>query len=86
MDELQVFRSRLLDIFEQTGIVVDGSVLEQDTDLRDYVEDSVQFISAIVEIESQFDIELPDELLLYDSLASFQAFSMSVWEVLQSSK
>ena len=85
-EDLQALRSQLLDIFAQTGVVVDDTALEQDVDLRDYVEDSIQFISAIVEIESQLGIELPDELLTYDCLASFNAFSISVWEALSSGK
>lgn len=85
-ENLQALQSQLLDIFAQTGIIVDHSALEHDIDLRDYVEDSIQFISAVVEIENQLDIELPEELLSFDSLSSFQAFSMSIWETLSSGK
>ena len=85
-EDLQALRSQLLNIFAQTGVIVDDSAMEQDIDLRDYIEDSIQFISAVVEIENQLEIELPDELLTYDCLASFHAFSMSVWETLSTSK
>ena len=51
--------------------------------MREYVEDSIQFVSTLVEIESQFEIELPDEILLFDNLASFYAFSQSIWELYQ---
>lgn len=85
-EDLQDLRSQLLDIFAQTGVIVDDSALDQDVDLRDYIEDSIQFISAVVEIENQLEIELPDELLAYDCLASFHAFSMSIWEALLSGK
>lgn len=85
-NDIQSFRSQLLDIFAQNGIIVSDSALQEDADLRMSIEDSVQFISAIVEIENHFDIELPEELLLYESMASFIGFSQSVWEIIHNRK
>ena len=85
-NDIQSVRSQLLDIFAQNGIIVADSALQEDVDLRMSIEDSVQFISAIVEIENHFDIELPEELLLYESVASFMGFSQSIWQILHNKK
>ena len=83
MDEnLRKLRQRLLDICAQCGVMVEETALECDCDLREYVVDSIQFISTIVEIENQLDIELTDEMLQFDSLASFYAFSINIFEIL----
>lgn len=81
--QLEEFRMKLLDIFADNGVIVDENCRNQDFDLREYVEDSIQFVSALVEIESQLGIELHDEMLLFDNLASFYAFSQSIWELYQ---
>ena len=83
MDEnLRKLRQQLLDIFAQCGVMVEETALEYDCDLREYVVDSIQFISTIVEIENKLDIELTDEMLQFDSLASFYAFSINIFEIL----
>ena len=43
------------------GILVPDD--NNDIDLSEYIIDSLQFISFIVEIENKFGIEIPDELL-----------------------
>ena len=50
----------------------------QDLDLREYIADSVQFITFIVDIESKFEIEIPDDYLLYDSISSLHSFAQIV--------
>lgn len=57
-------REKLLECFLNIGVVIDAK--EPDIDLKEYILDSIQFISAIVEIERVFSIEFPDELLLYN--------------------
>ena len=62
-EEFIAFRSRVIEIFAQSGVMARDPGPEEDLDLREYIEDSIQFISAVVEIENQWDIELHDELL-----------------------
>lgn len=47
-------------------IVSDGA----DIDLREYIQDSLVFISFIVELEENLGIEIPYEMLTYDSFSS----------------
>lgn len=41
-----------------------------DIDLRDFIMDSLEFVSLIVEIENVFSVDLPDEFLDFEVLAS----------------
>jgi len=68
-------KTNLIKIIDSLGIYVDDIDISGDFDLREYIIDSLQFISMIVEIENEFDIEFPDDLLLYDNLKSFYAFT-----------
>ena len=80
--ELIEFRSRILEIFAESGILAQDPGPDEDIDLRDFIEDSIQFVSAVVEIENQFDIELHDELLSPESLAPINGFCTSLWELI----
>ena len=42
----------------------------EDVNLKDYIADSLQFISFIAEIENRFNIEIPDSMLTVDVLSS----------------
>jgi acyl carrier protein len=47
---------------------------EADIDLLNWLQDSLLYISFIVELENNLDIELPYEMLVIDSLSSFKGF------------
>jgi acyl carrier protein len=68
-------REKLLGILEESGLYVERKSPEQDIDLREYIADSVQFMSFVVEIEAQLSIEIPDEVLVYDNLGSLNGFA-----------
>jgi acyl carrier protein len=68
-------RERLLGILEESGLYVEQKSSGEDLDLREYIVDSVQFMSFVVEIESQFNIEMPDEVLVYDKLGSLNGLA-----------
>lgn len=55
---------------EESGIYIDISS-EEDIDLTNFIESSIQYISIIVNIEELLDAEVPDELLLYDNFKTF---------------
>jgi len=76
MENMQIMstKEKLIKVLELSGIIID-SKSETDIDLRGYITDSLQYISTIVSIENEFDIEFPDEVLKYDSLMSLNAFS-----------
>lgn len=65
--------SDILDLLLEEGIEVEYTGI--DLDLRDYIIDSIQFIGFIVDIEKKFDMEIPDEYLLYDSISSLHSFA-----------
>ena len=67
---------RIIQALDNIGVFVESQ--EEDLDLREYILDSVQFISAIIQIEDEFGIEIPSELLLHDNLASFNSFSKMI--------
>ncbi len=59
----QVIKMKLFECFEDAGIFIDEDCPEG-IQLNNFIEDSIQFITLIVEIESAFDIEVPDEFLV----------------------
>ena len=56
-------REKILQCFINIGVVIDDS--ENYVDLKEYVSDSIQFVTAVVEIEREFSIEFPDDLLVF---------------------
>ena len=68
-------REKLLEILNENGIYIDKNKTTDDIDLREYIIDSMQFISFIVEIENKLNIEIPDECLIYDNISSLNGFS-----------
>jgi acyl carrier protein len=79
---IETVREKLQEAFKNVGIIF--TVLpDEDIDLQEYVEDSLQYITTIAEIENLFDIDLPDELLLFSSLSSFHSFSEAIFELLK---
>ena len=61
-------KQKLLECLLNIGVIIDET--DKDVDLREYIIDSIQFITAIVEIEQCFSIHFPDELLLYNTFES----------------
>lgn len=80
---IELVREKLQEALKNVGIELDYTE-GQDLNLQDYIEDSLQYITAVVEIENALDIDLPDELLVFDSLVSFHSFSEAILEVIQS--
>lgn len=55
-------RERIIKCMEKIGLKVDPNT--SDFDVNDYINDSITFIVFVVELESEFGIEIPDEYLL----------------------
>lgn len=68
---------RVQKCIEENGILVleDGSFDNMD---------SIQFISAIVSLESEFDIEFPDEYLLMSTFRDFYTAVRVVGDIMKS--
>lgn len=72
-------KERALKCMEESGIIV----LENgDFDNMD----SVNFISAVISIESEFDIEFPDEYLLISTFCDFENVVLIIDDILKNKK
>ena len=65
-------RERVIRCLNTVGILIDPT--SDDVNLNDYDVDSITFISFIVEIEKEFDIEIPDGYLYVEILQSLNGF------------
>lgn len=81
--EVKEIEKIIYDVLQETGILIDRS--EEDIDLRDFFQDSVQYISFVVNLEQRLGIEIPDDMLLLDSMASFHNFCTRVCSLVNDS-
>ena len=65
---MENMREHISNFFELQGYDFDeqGNLMVDDLD-------SIEFINLIISLEEQFNIEIPDDLLLIDSIASIDA-------------
>ena len=80
LDEMDVYIDA-----SNTSITTDD-VGPTDIDLRDYIVDSIMFITLIVELEKKFNIDFPDELLWIESLSSLSGFSYLLMETINNNR
>lgn len=52
--------------------------IDENTDLREYIVDSIQFVNFVVDLENQFGIQIDDQYLNYDLLQSFDVIIKAV--------
>ncbi len=55
-------KDKLIECFSNIGVLIEP---KDNVDLKEYIFDSLQFVTAIVEIERVFSIEFPDVMLMY---------------------
>jgi acyl carrier protein len=67
-------KNQIIDCAERAGVMLDNDACNVDIDLREHIEDSLQFISFIIEIENELGLEIPPDMLLFDNLASIDSF------------
>lgn len=65
-------------IFEQNGIFV-----YEEEGIEKLELDSLQFVSSIADLETQFSIQIPDELLNDENLNSMQDFCKLIEELVK---
>lgn len=63
--------NRVYDSFENAEIYVDRE-MDDLMEAKDYIVDSIQFIQLIVQLEKEFEIEMPDDLLLFENFETFE--------------
>lgn len=73
-------KEKIIECMNNMGIVN----FEDDANFKldDYIVDSVMFVSFIIELEQMFNIEIPDEYLVVDSLQTFDDLYIMIETVL----
>lgn len=71
---IQEIREVVRRCLDTIGIFITAEESVEDLDLRDYIEDSLQFISFIVGLENSLNVEIPDDFLQIDHIGSLNAF------------
>ena len=79
-------RHRLINILQNVDIFIDDDFIDDDIDIRNYINNSIQFISFIVEIEKNFNLEMPDEMLSIDNFSSLNALVERISELIKTQK
>lgn len=68
MDKAEM-KIKLIECMDNIGIFIDPED-ESDVQLENYIQDSIHFIMFVVEIENQFNIEIPDDYLIFSNFDS----------------
>ena len=76
----QELYNKICEVLNESGIMIELG--EDDYDLREYILDSLQFITFIVSLEQTLEIEIGDELLQYDEMASLNNFCYRIYETI----
>ena len=53
---------------------------DDEIDIREYIPDSITFVTLIIEIETILDIEFPNELLTYERIGTIDSLSEALVE------
>ena len=75
-------QKKILQVLDNMGILIEDEDVynedgteTKDFDLTEYILDSLQFITFLIDLEQCFQLEMPEDMLLYDNLQSFGGFS-----------
>lgn len=74
-------KNTVFDVLENMGIILDETEQEEDLDLTEYIVDSIQFISFIIELERVLNVVLPDNFLIFQNYHSLNALCGALKEV-----
>lgn len=83
---VEMIKKYIFEMLDENGMYVDSSEMEEDLDLREYLIDSIQYVYFIVELETRLGRELPDEVLIYENLASINGFANMVLRFYENSE
>ena len=73
---------RILKCFSECGIPVSQEYDGEDIPHSLFIPDSLVFINLVLEIEREFDIDYPDELLTMESFGSLKGLANTISEIL----
>lgn len=76
MRSFEEIKDKLHQAFLNKGILVD----DDDMEIREYIADSLEFITLIIEIETVLDIEFPDVLLNLDAIGTINSLAAALLE------
>lgn len=79
MNEIE---KKVMVAIQTAGIEVEDTMSE-DIDLTELIEDSFQFISMIVNLEEELQVEIPDDYLVMDKLQSLKGFIVMLEELVR---
>lgn len=65
---------RIPSVLESVG-VFGVEIMDEETDLNEWIVDSLMFISFIVELENVFEIQIPDALLQHETISSLRGLT-----------
>lgn len=74
---------RIIEALQRTGIFIEYDE-EKDIDLSEEFANSLQFMSAVLELELEFKIEFPDEYLMVDKFLSLKGLALEIEEFMNS--
>lgn len=80
MEKIKI-RNNIILALSKVFIFID-TVETEDVDLEMYIENSIQFMSFVLELEQIFNIEFPPELLLFDNFKSINSISLMIEELI----
>lgn len=66
--------NRIPEVLENIG-VLGAEALDEETDLNEWIIDSLMFISFMVELENEFEIQIPDSLLQQETISSIRGLA-----------
>lgn len=58
----------------------------EDVNITNYIDDSIQFITMIVKLEETFNIEIPEELLLFENFESLNDIVLIIEDLIKLDK
>lgn len=61
-------------VLESIG-VFGAETMDEETDLNEWIVDSLMFISFIVELENVFEVQIPDALLQHETISSLRGLA-----------
>lgn len=70
----EMFDDIMNELFEEAGIGIDEN--------NEGEADSLTYMSLITSIEEEFDVQLPDEFLVLESLKNIELFKSMIFELL----
>ncbi|MDD3393727.1 MAG: phosphopantetheine-binding protein [Anaerotignum sp.] len=71
---IEKLRKDVIDSLNDMGIITNDLNENEDIDLTEYLQDSIQFIQFIVTLEDKLEVDIPDEVLNISAIKSLEGF------------